>query len=377
MNMLEELTSIVSQPPESARPALLDQSRELEGSARADALERLQQTLVHRTWTVAGLEKLPCNRVTYLAVVLIDMARRYDMSHPETVETVVAGLLADRQRAVCLCYGELCCVLEGVKRQQVLDTFLAVWRETESVQLHGPHIYVVRDEIDAVCRAAGWEIPPMFPIRFGDESRNRPLDAATRTRILQATGLEAGTDVAEQLLMDIEKAVNRYRREPVFKEGLPTKPEARGEAISLMRDCEALRKTLSDLHPALRTHFRWLLEQEWNIDLDTFEGMLQQFGNGALELKVRIEERMRAASAGRPVDEAAQVLACEIAYAMHKAGLKSTAYREGPFERDILPAALATAQAGTADSRVHQLAMQAVEALAKRLRKTDPEDVDG
>lgn len=311
----------------------------------------------------------PRNQLTCLADVLISMARQYDMPHPETVETVVAGLLADRQRAVCLCHDERCRVLEDEERQQVLDTFLTVWREAESVRSRGPHIYIARNEVDAVCRAAGWEMPSMFPMRFGNESRDRPLDATTRTCILQATGLEAGADAAEHLLLAIEKAVNRYRREPAFEERLPNKPKARTAAAALVHHSDRLRYALHNMHPDLHMRFRWLLEEEWNVDLDKFEGMLQQFENGARELKVQIEERMR--DAGRKPDKAAKVLAREVAHAMHEAGAKPSAYAAGPFEAHILPAALKAAGAGSEPRRVHELAMQAVRALKKYLEQKD------
>lgn len=318
----------------------------------------------------------PRNQLTCLADVLISMARQYEMPHPETVETAVAGLLARPEGAVCLCpgHGKRCRVLEGEERQQVLDKFLAAQREA-SGQKRKPRIYIVRDEIEAICRAAGWEMLSMFPMRFGNESRDRPLDATTRTCILQATGLEAGADAAEHLLLAIEKAVNRYRREPAFEEGLPNKPKARTAAAALVRHSDRLRYALHNMHPALRMRFRRLLEEEWNVDLNKFEGMLQQFANGALELEVQIEERMR--DAGRKPDEAAKVLAREVAHAMHEAGAKPSAYAAGPFEAHILPAALKAAGAGSEPRRVHELAMQAVRALKKYLKQKDGTDAAG
>lgn len=65
MSTLEELTSIASRLPESARLALLAKARELEGSARADALERLRQARERLARADAGLETLPPGLATF------------------------------------------------------------------------------------------------------------------------------------------------------------------------------------------------------------------------------------------------------------------------------------------------------------------------
>lgn len=161
------------------------------------------------------------------------MAHHFEKLLPRTTEVVLAGLLAQPELTVCTYRGRQLCRLEAQERQTALESFLAARRGTDR-RLRTPHLYVLVDEIKTICLTAGWRIPPMFPIRIASRERDRQLDTQTRSCIVQATGLPAGSDTANALLEQIETAVNWYRCEPLFKEELPTKPQARELALAII-----------------------------------------------------------------------------------------------------------------------------------------------
>ena len=69
---------------------------------------------------------------------------------------------------------------------------------------------------------------------------------------------------------------------------------------------------------------------------------------------------------GKPRDDAAELLACEIADALRGAGITPSSYDSGIFEAEILPAVLGFVGAGAAGGRLHELAR-----LAARSRPDD------
>ena len=301
-----------------------------------------------------------------LGNVLDGMAHHFEKPLPRTTEVVLAGLLAQPELAVCTYRGQQLCKLEAQERQTALESFLAARRDTDR-RLRTPHLYVIADEIRSICLTAGWRIPPMFPIRIASRERNRELDAQTRSGIVQAAGLPAGSDTANALLEEIETAVNWYRCEPLFKEGLPTKPQAREQALAIIDACTALQVALTDLHDDLRLQVNRLMRTDWERDPDALGPLLHALEQSAVQLKAHIEVRMPNPEDGRPEDNAARLLAREVATALHKAGVKVSATRYGRFE-EVLRHALQAGGAGTANKRVHDLAMHAVADHKAQLR---------
>lgn len=307
------------------------------------------------------------------------LIRKYDFTLERAVEFLADALLRHPEFALtCHVYKTQTRRTEyvpraGEIRAQILERFKNCVTENGRVG-YGSGLFIDMSELPALCQAEGLVIPPMFHdhVRICPAEPDIPLSDAARMQIrdgLRIAGHVLAPDVEARLFAEIENAANWYLRAPLLNYGLPDKITARKYAKRLEAAAVTLRDLLTDMQipergqSAMYSEFRKML-REWGINHFDFEQSLARVASAAEELRLRVDERMP--GRGKPRDDAAELLACEIANALRHAGFTPTAYDDGPFEGYILPAVLEFVGAGAAGGRLHELAR-----LAARSRPDD------
>lgn len=305
------------------------------------------------------------------------LARKYDLTLERAVEFIADGLLRHPEFALtCSVYNRQTKQAELVPVGETRTRELQEFRncvQTGTVRFRSGR-YLERSELDRLCQAEGLAVPPMFRthVRLCPAEPDIPLSDAVRRRIqdgLRLAGHALAPDVEARLFAGIESAANWYLRTPDLNSEFPNKSEARKSAGRLELAAGTLRDLLTEMQipdngqTAMHTELRKVL-RGWNIELHEFERTLAKFAAATEELRLRVEERMP--GRGKPRDDAAELLACEIADALRGAGITPSSYDSGIFEAEILPAVLGFVGAGAAGGRLHELAR-----LAARSRPDD------